>query len=139
MSRRIDRVSEARGIQRGTRVLATLQPFFTRDVVLAILRRDFPRHNETEVLDILKAYQRDSEKLSCRVHLDSMKLSEGNVEKLSQLISAAKEDFRDIVMPAENPRTHNMGVVAYSRLSDDEKDLIATEDLNDYLAWIQKP
>lgn len=136
MSRRIDRVSEARGIQRGNRVLTVLRPLFNSESVRAIIQRDFPQQTQPSVLDVLNEYHSDSEELSCRIRLDALKQSKGNLKKLRELISVAKQDFRDIIMPAENSRLHALGVVAYSRLSDDEKDRIADEDLNEYLNWI---
>src|SRR5215510_10473167 len=139
MHGRIDRESEARGIHRANSALAALRPFFTRDVVRKIIRREFPQHTETEVFDILKVYNSESEELSCRIHLDSIRLSEGSLQELQELIRVAKADFRDIVMRAENSRLLDMGVVAYSYKSDDDKDQIANEDLNDYLTWIQRP
>ena len=139
MHRKIDRAAEAKGIERGNRVLSILRPLFTHDVVRKIIRREFPQHTESEVFDILKAYKPESEEFANRVHLDSIKLSEGSLAELQQLIRVANQDFRDIVMPAENPRLHQMGVVAYAYSSEDEKDQITNDDLNDYLTWIQKP
>src|ERR1044072_812861 len=121
MQRRIDRESEARDVERADRVLAVLTPLFTRDNVRRIIRREFPQNTETEVFDILKSYNSEDEVLSCQVHLDSIKLSEGSLAKLPQLVRLANQDFRDIILPAENPRLLNMSVDAYEDSSEDEK------------------
>ena len=139
MERRIDRESEARSAERADRVLAVLTPLFTRDTVRRIIRREFPQNTETEVCDILKGFNSESEELSCQVHLDSIKLSEGSLAKLQQLVELANLDFRDVILPAENPRLLNMDFVAYADSSEDEEDRITNEDLNDYVTWIQKP
>lgn len=139
MQRRIDRESAARGVERADRVLAVLTPLFTRDTVRRIIRREFPQNTETEVFDILKSYNPEDEELSCRIHLDSMKLCEGSLAELQQLVRLANQDFRDIILPAENPSLLNRGVVAYEDSSEDEKDRMTNEDMNDYLTWIQKP
>ena len=137
MNRRIDRESEARELERGDRVISVLQPLFTHAVVQKMIRREFPHQRETEVFDILRAYNPEDEELSCRIRLDALKLSEGSLPKLQQLIEVANQDFRDIVLPAENPRLLEMDVDAYADSSEDEKDQIANNDLNDYLTWIQ--
>ena len=79
---RIDRAAEARGIQRGTRQLSMMRPFFNRQVVERITKRDFPQYSESEVLDILNQFKVDDDELSWRTRLDALKLSEGSLEKL---------------------------------------------------------
>ena len=134
---RIDRAAEARGIQRGTRQLSMMRPFFNRQVVERITKRDFPQYSESEVLDILNQFKVDDDELSWRTRLDALKLSEGSLEKLKEQIGEARRDFREVVMPAETPRIF-ADVVAYARLPEDEKDRTSEEDLNEFLSWVQK-
>ena len=139
MSIRIDRVSEARGLERGNRVLAMLKPFFCRETVRRIIQRELPQHAESQVLEVLSAYKSESEELTCRIYLGAVRLSDGRLDKLREVIREAKQDFRDVLGGAENRSFYEMDVVAYENHSEDEKDRIADEDLNDYLRWLQKP
>lgn len=134
---KIDRAAEARGIQRGTRQLSMMRPFFNRQVVERITKRDFSQYPESQVLDILNQFKADDDELSWRTRLDALKLSEGSLEKLKEQIGEAKRDFREVVMPAETPRIF-ADVVAYARLPEDEKDRTCEEDLNEFLSWVQK-
>jgi hypothetical protein len=134
---KIDRVAEARDIQRGTRQLSMMRPFFNQQVVERITKRDFPQYSESTVLDILNQFKADDDELSWRTRLDALKLSEGSLEKLKEQIGEARRDFREVVMPAETPRIF-VDVVAYARLSEDEKDRTSEEDLNEFLSWVQK-
>jgi hypothetical protein len=134
---KIDRAAEARGIERGTRQLSMMKPFFNRQVVERITRRDFPQYCESEVLDILNQFKADDDELSWRTRLDALKLSEGNLEKLKAQIGEARRDFREVIMPAETPRIF-ADVVAYARLLEDEKDRTSEEDLTEFLSWVQK-
>ena len=136
MTGAINRVSEARGIARGERELATLRPFFRRKIVERIVKRMFPQHQQGEIWKILNRYPSESEEIASRIHLDALKLSGGSADRLIELIDTAKQDRRDVIIPAENSRLHALGVVAYAGLSDDEKDRISNEDLNEYLDWI---
>jgi hypothetical protein len=134
---KIDRVAEARDIQRGTRQLSMMRPFFNQQVVERITKRDFPQYSESTVLDILNQFKADDDELSWRTRLDALKLSEGSLEKLKEQIGEARRDFREVVMPAETHRIF-VDVVAYARLSEDEKDRTSEEDLNEFLSWVQK-
>jgi len=134
----INRAAEARDIERGKRVMAKLWPHFRREVVESIVKRLFPEHEAGEIRQILNDYQGDSEEGSSRIHLDALKLSDGSREKLREKIKAAKQDSREVILPAENPKSTDLGWVAYLRLSDEEKDRVTNEDLNQYLNWIEK-
>jgi hypothetical protein len=131
-----NRASQARDIERGKRELATLRPYFRCEIVESIVRRLFP-NQVGDTWQILNDYQGDSGEVSSRIHLDALKLSEGNQDKLKENINAAKRDFREVILPAENPRASGLGFVAYVRLSDEEKDRVTNEDLKEYLNWIE--
>src|ERR1044072_4318875 len=136
---KIDRLSEARGIQRGEQALAALRPHFRPEVVDLIVTKTIPAGQRQQILQALSRYQRDSQEMSCRVRLSVLKLSQGNTEELRNQIHIATQDVRDVLMPAENPTLHEMGVVAWSRLDDDEKDRISNNDVESYLNWINNP
>ena len=76
----------------------------SREDVLASVRASFPRERRTRVLELLDAYglaahERERE----RVQLAILKLSEGNEEKLRDLVDVAQRDYRDVLFWAEYP------------------------------------
>lgn len=136
MTYTINRESQARDIERGERRLATLKPYFRRELVESIFKKLFPDEGG-EVWQILNDYKDDSEEGSSRIHLAALKLSDGSREGLRENIINAKRDFRDVIVPAESPRVSDLGLVAYVGLSDEEKDRVTDEDLKEYLNWIE--
>jgi len=137
MGKTVSRESSAKSKDRGARARVRLQPFFRRDVVTAKIKKVFPNVPATEILPILDQYQSGSDEQSARVHLDILKVSDGNLGRLRELISAAREDSRDVIMTAENPTILSMGIPAWAVLSDDEKDRVSDKDVEQYLEWVQ--
>jgi hypothetical protein len=77
---------------------------FSRDEVVAVVQKTFPESAHARVLELLdhygvESYERERE----RVQLAILKLSEGNEEKLRDLVAVAKRDYRDVLFWAENP------------------------------------
>lgn len=134
----MSRESEARMVKWAKHLKEIKQSFFRRDIVESKVRALFPFPVVAEVLEILNEYQAFSEQHSARVHLAVLKLSDGNLEKLREQVMAAKRDFRDVVNPIEHPGIFRMGVGAWYRLSDDEKEKVSKEDHDHYMAWIQR-
>ena len=76
----------------------------SREEVVAAVRRTFPESAHARVLELLDAYGVESyERERERVQLAILKLSEGNEEKLGELVAVAKRDYRDVLFWAENP------------------------------------
>ena len=94
------RESDARSVARGERAIAALRPFFRRDEVESKVAKMFPNQIK-RVWEILSEYQSESEELTCRIHLDALKLSEGSIEVLREQIKEAQEDIRFVIVPAE--------------------------------------
>jgi hypothetical protein len=130
------RESTARSIARGERELAALRPFFRRDEVESKVAKMFP-NQINEVWEILNEYQSESEELTCRIHLDALKLSEGNTDALREQIKDAQEDIRFVIAPAENPRLFRPGMEMLDLAPQDEQDRESEADIKEYLDWIQ--
>ncbi|MFB0535505.1 MAG: HEAT repeat domain-containing protein [Anaerolineae bacterium] len=74
------------------------------DLNTAVLRkisRDFPPEDREYVIEQLKRYRGDSIKGRKRIHLAILKLSEGNKEKVANLVEVALRDYRDILYWAQ--------------------------------------
>ncbi len=69
----------------------------SEDVIQAI-REIFPNEDLQTVLDVMSEYGKQPfEKDTERLQVASIRLSEGNVDKLLQLVSDAKRDYRDVL------------------------------------------
>ena|SRR5438477_6302323 len=76
----------------------------TRDEVVAVVQKTFPKSAHSRVLELLDSYGVESyERERERVELAILKLSEGNEDKLREFIAAAKRDYRDVLFWAEYP------------------------------------
>lgn len=129
------RESDARSVARGERAIAALRPFFRRDEVESKVAKMFPNQIK-RVWEILSEYQSESEELTCRIHLDALKLSEGSIEVLREQIKEAQEDIRFVIVPAENPRLFRPGMEMLDVAPEDEQDRASEADIKEYLEWI---
>ncbi|MDY7039408.1 MAG: hypothetical protein SVX38_00945 [Chloroflexota bacterium] len=73
-----------------------------------------------------------------RVHLAIIKVSEGELSRLPELVKVAKADYRDVLAWAEYPRQIKIGFVGMKRLSPDEAEAIRREDREQYLQWLEE-
>lgn len=70
--------------------------------MLAAVRQWLPDEDTATVLAVLDAYGTEPyERERERVQIAILKLSEGNVDKLLQCVTAAKLDYRDVLYWAE--------------------------------------
>lgn len=138
MSQVMSRESEARMVKRAKQVLENKQPYFQRDVVESKVRTLFSIAIVPEVLNILNEYQAFSDQHSARVQLAVLRLSGSDLEKLREQVNLAKLDFRDVIVPAEDPGILRLGMGAWYALSDDEKEKLSNEDHKQYMDWIQR-
>jgi hypothetical protein len=79
-------------------------PEVTPDDVKRIVRRDFPSAQFEDVMAIVTGYRSRWESSIPRVQLAALKLANGHMESLRRYIDAAKQDYRDVLVPAEYPK-----------------------------------
>jgi hypothetical protein len=73
----------------------------SRQLVLQKLAAAFPNANDAkQALAALDRYGTDDAEM---VHLAIIKLSEGKLWRLRELVQVAREDFRDVLAPAQSP------------------------------------
>ena len=83
----------------------------------------------------------DHERERDRVHLAILKLSEGSTDKLHEIVQAAKNDYRDVLMWAEYPEEGQALWSLRSRLSVGEQERLAeirARDRKQYEEWRNK-
>lgn len=113
--------------------LAEKAPYWTSDVVNARLAHAFIGQERAAAAVLIAGLVGDdpqdpehSDEASCRLMLDALKLSQGNLLKLRLWMEAARHDPRDLIAAAEYPR--ELG----------EKDKGARQtDLDDYIGWLR--
>ena len=123
---------------RGQRELSRKKPLFRRDLVEAKVQSLFPEQSG-EILQLLDEYDPDLGEGASRLKLDILKLSGGDPEQLRVQIIAAKRDFRDVILMAENPDFLRIGMGSWLAMSDAEKDALSNRDVQQYIDWLQVP
>lgn len=110
----------------------------TRGKVLEKVAQYWPDVNPREIMDILDEYGiESSERGRARVHLAIVKLSEGQRDRLEELVEMAKRDYRDVLAYAEYPEEMRMGFVRVSQLPTEEVQAMRRRDREQYLEWLR--
>ena len=108
-----------------------------RSKVLEIIARYWPDVDPKQVTAILDAYGTAShERERTRVQLAILKLSEGNFEKLPDLVKMAKIDYRDALAFAEYPEQMGTSVSESRKLPPEERKAIRKRDRQQYVDWL---
>jgi hypothetical protein len=103
------------------------------------VKRYWPDVDPQEIMAILDQYGAEgSETGRDRVHLAILKLSEGQLERLPDLVAAAKVDYRDIVAAAEYPGQLRLGFVGMRELSPEERRALRRQDKAQYRKWLRE-
>src|SRR5262245_6088017 len=112
-------------------------PTVSREDVLRVIRREFPRVAEDKVLAILDQYgTEDWHRVRGRVQLAVLQLGAGKLRALPEHTKIACADYRDVLVPAEYP--------AYSKHSFSERFKRGEEakinegDWNQYQQWLTR-
>jgi len=82
-------------------------------------------------------YEREAE----RVHLAILKLCDARVDRVIELVAAAKKDYRDVLMWAEYPREGQALWTLRSDLSKEERfqlEELRRQDRQQYQDWLKK-
>ena len=106
----------------------------TADLVEALVARLFPAEAHEAAARVLAGYgTRTHEREAIRVRVAALKLSEGSLERLRDLIAHAQRDYRDVLAWAEYPE--EMRILTW-RLPTAEQARIRAADRAQYLAWL---
>jgi hypothetical protein len=109
----------------------------TRHKVLEKIAQYWPDVDPQEVMNVLDKYGVEShERGRARVQLAILKLSEGERERLKELVGIAKRDFRDVLAYAEYPEEMSIGFIGVSQLSSIEVKELRKRDKEQYLNWL---
>jgi hypothetical protein len=81
-------------------------PEISEEDVVAIAIRDYGEEKLAKAVSILDEFGNDCKESPSifRVHLDIMKLANGNLKKLSAFTKLAIQDFREVISYAEYPK-----------------------------------
>jgi 16S rRNA C1402 N4-methylase RsmH len=97
---------------------------------------------QERVASLLAEYGQEShEREAARVQLAILKLSEGQAERVAELVTAAKRDYRDVLMWAEYPEEGRALWALRPNLTAEERDRLSRirqRDREQYLKWLRK-
>lgn len=110
-------------------------PTVTPNDVARIARRDFPEEQFDSVMAVLNGYESKRER--SRVRLATLKLANGDLNALRKQIATAREDFRDVLAPAEYPEYSRLDVLLRT-VPTEENQRILDSDWRQYEAWLKR-
>lgn len=113
-------------------------PQVTAEDIARVVRRDFPPDQVDAVFAMLAEYgtqpwHREPE----RVQIAALKLADGDLDKLRNAIDRAKQDYREVLAPAEYPKYTKVGFRAV-RLRSQQRQQIYRDDWQQYERWLRK-
>ena len=113
-------------------------PSVNRADVERIVARDFPTDLHPRVLQALSAYGAESyQREAHRVHLDILKLADGDMARVVQETENACCDYRDTMLSAEYPN-YGRKMFHIDKLLSDERKRIIDADKEQYEAWLHR-
>jgi hypothetical protein len=114
-------------------------PDVTSEDVDRIIRRDFSAFSFAEVKAILNEYGVEKFHVGVnRVRVATLKLANGDVERLRIHMQSAKNDYRDVLAAAEFPGYMKAGL-RIRKLPAKERTRIIDGDWRQYDEWLRKP
>jgi hypothetical protein len=106
-------------------------------MVINKIRQYWPDEDPQAILAILNQYgTEEMERGRTRVHLAILKLSEGELSKLPNLVVMAKRDYRDVIAYAEYPEQMRLGFVKMRELSPEQRKALKKRDTKQYAEWL---
>lgn len=105
-----------------------------RDQVLRKVTRLWPDVDPQAIMDVLDEYGVQGRE---RVHLAILKLSEGDRERLPELVQMAKRDYRDVLAYAEYPEEIKTSFAVMRTLSPKEVQAMRRRDREQYRKWLK--
>lgn len=113
-------------------------PNVSRDDVERIAAREFSHDQAPQILEALASYGTESYQPEVdRVHLDILKLSNGNFDRLIREIDNARCGYRDTMMTAEYPN-YGKKMLHIDKLPPEERKKIIEDDKIQYETWLNK-
>lgn len=113
-------------------------PSVDRADVERIVARDFPPELGPKVLQALSAYGTESyQREPHRVHLDILKLANGDLARVAQETESAGCDYRNTILSAEYPN-YGRKMFHIDDLPPPERDRIIEADRQQYEAWLHR-
>jgi hypothetical protein len=107
--------------------------------VLTKIKRMWPDADPHEILDLLNEYGTESyETGRTRVHLAILKLSEGDRERLPDLVKMAKADWRDVLAYAEYPEEMKTDPSKMRDMTGSEARSVRQRDREQYEKWLKE-
>ena len=111
-------------------------PKVNRQDVERVIEREFVSEKRSEVCQLLGFYGRESfHREVDRVHIDVLKLADGDIEKLKREIEGACCDYRDTMLAAEYPN-YAKKMFRIDKLPNDERKKIIDADREQYETWL---
>ena len=109
----------------------------TRRKVLEKIAQYWPNEDPREIMNILDEYGVESYEVGrARVQLAILKLSEGERDRLDELVRMAKRDYPDVQAYAEYPEEMRIGFVGLRKLPAEEVKAVRQRDREQYLEWL---
>jgi hypothetical protein len=109
----------------------------SRALVLKKISQLWPDLDSAEIMGVLDKYGEEAyEREPGRVQLGILKLSEGQLERLPDLVEMAKVDYRDVLAYAEYPEEARLSYEEKPKLPQEEIQAIRRRDKEQYLKWL---
>jgi hypothetical protein len=65
-------------------------------------------------------------------------MASSDTDKLLEEVAVAKQDFRDVLIPAESPGFHRIGFVGIGKLSVEQQQNLIDRDWAQYSEWLYR-
>ena len=109
-------------------------PNITDKILDRIIQKDYP-NDFHEIKKKLELIESDSKKGKNRFAAAVLKLADRDLTKIDSLIEVCNNDFRDVIMQAEYPRTYKDD---FDDMDEVEEKNAYLDDWTDYLKWLNK-
>ena len=113
-------------------------PNVNRADVERVATRDFPADKVSQIFTLLSRYGIESYHQEIdRVHLDILKLADGDLDRVSQEVENACCDFRDTILAAEYPN-YGKKMFQIDKFPPEERRSISNKDKEQYELWLRR-
>lgn len=111
-------------------------PQVSKEDIRRIVNREFADSERKTAFSILEEYgSNEWHREPIRVRIAALKLSNGDIELLRQIIDTAKNDYRDTIAPAEYPGYLKLN---FAELAENKSRRIIEADWKQYQEWLSK-